>query len=82
MPPFVELGINLFTLLIRSNVEKVAAAQRWPSAAARDRIQAEGIRLLEKHANAPSAARLCWNAFSAALTTLLATPSPLHHESF
>jgi hypothetical protein len=33
--------------------------ERWPSAAAREHFQSEGIRLLEKNAIAPSAARLC-----------------------
>jgi hypothetical protein len=42
--------------------KKEMSRERWPSAAARDQHSAEGIELLEKHAIAPSAARLCWPA--------------------
>lgn len=38
----------------------IPPSQRWPSAAARDLIRAEGKRLLEIQAIAPSAARPCY----------------------
>jgi hypothetical protein len=38
------------------------SVERWPSAAAGDQHPTEGKRLLEKHAIAPSAARLCYVA--------------------
>jgi hypothetical protein len=44
--------------------EQEEEIQRCASAAARDQHQLAGTRLLEKHAIAPSAARLCWAAAS------------------
>jgi len=41
---------------------KYTSAQRWPLLRRAISIQAEGKVLLEKHAIAPSAARLCWAA--------------------
>jgi hypothetical protein len=46
----------------KGHITSNAYAQRWPLLRRAISIQAEGIRSLEKHAIAPSAARLCWIA--------------------
>ena len=58
---FEQLCLVAFSVAVSSLTKNLGA--RWPNAGLQLRraisIQAEGIRLLESHATAPSAARLC-----------------------